>query len=68
MNEEFEKWMNSRGFVESQGRLRDAFLAGAVVMLEKAKETLCANCEAEGLNVRCDLCTDIAAIRKLEVT
>ena len=30
----------------------------------RAAEALCKNCEAEGLNIRCDLCTDIAAIYK----
>lgn len=34
---------------------------------EQDEKALCANCKAEGLNVRCDLCTDIAAIRKVSL-
>ena len=70
MNEEFDKFMKTTFEPEhqfSECDLNIAYLAGAAAMREKDEKALCANCKAEGLNVRCDLCTDIAAIRKVEV-
>ena len=78
MNAEFEKyWKSSRAsdrpFAETNAQILDKmiakthFLAGAAAMREKDEKALCANCKAEGLNVRCDLCTDIAAIRKVSL-
>ena len=71
---EFEKWWVSKSPLYIPKDIEDlelyaktAYLAGAAAMREKDEKALCANCKAEGLNVRCDLCTDIAAIRKVSL-